>query len=398
MDHDTTRTPISDAQSTSQWGADKRIYLALNEPEAMGGVQRVVDVLTGGFRDRGYSVEIVGIRRSRKSSKADRSNSGVMYPFLPMPVPTSLRNLINKGGMKLERLFAPGQWAYSRGLKKALDARPGHVIAMDVFAAELVAKVPRQEGYGRLVQYHNSFGAIAGTKDLARLVRISGRVDALLALTSEDADRFREVTNSPVFPMPNPLPFSRAPRSGPRPQRVVSVGRLVPHKGFGLLIKSWSELPSITRGKWELRIIGDGPEMANLQAAAVALGMEDSIVFAGPSDDIESELQNAEVLVLASEYDGFGMVLLEAMSQSVACIATDSGAGPRDLISQSSGLLIEVGNVTALTEALSQMVGNPEIRLQSATAGFEASKDFEISGIVRRWEELLELGAASDQR
>lgn len=369
--------------------AKRHVYLALNDPEAQGGVQTVVTTLAQGFRESGYLVTIVGIRRPHHPSQSTEKTEAYFYPFPNLALPNILKKAVNRGGMRLERLSLYGHWIFVRRFTRQLKANPGHIIAMDVFIAELISKISKPNGPSRLVQFHNSFDAIDGTRDLLRLIRMSPSYDQFLALSPEDARKFTTVLDKVAIAMPNPLPFTSHLRTGQRQKRVISVGRLVPHKGFGVLVQAWAALEPSLRADWDLCIVGDGPERVRIEAKITKLGLEASVSLVGDSDDVQTLLADSEVMALASEYEGFGMVLLEAMSQSTACIATDSGPGPRDLIERSQGILVPVGNIAELTKALTRMITDKEIRERSANGGYQLSKDFEITGIIKRWEMLL---------
>lgn len=367
------------------------IYIVLNDPFALGGVQRVVSVLARGFQDAGHQVSIVGVRsRAAEIGFDEAVDVSYVFPFPRLRLPLSLETRIFKSGMKFERLRIFSRRAFIQRFEKLVRDSPGHVIAMDVFAAELIAKIKMPAGFARVVQFHNSFDAIDGTRDLDRLKRISSKLDILLALSDVDADGFRRVVACETEYLPNPLPFPSTPVLGYRPNRVVCIGRLVPHKGNALVVEAWASLRPELREEWKLILIGDGPEASAIQRQVTANGLEDSVTLAGPRQDIQWELRSARVLVLASTYEGLPMVLIEAMSQSVACIATDSSAGVHQLLESGAGMLVAVGDKRQLANALRDLLSNPTKISATARAGFLKTTKYELSTIIPQWESVLQ--------
>ena len=372
----------------------KHIYMLVNDPGTVGGIQRVIAALSAGFLSAGYEVTVVGVRRPVGGRiLIPQSDVTYIFPFPTSWVPAPLARLFNRYGMKFERALIPGHWIFRRRLNRVIRQKPGHIIAMDVFVAELSAQVSVPPGAVKLVQFHNSFDALSGTRDFMRLMNVVPRYDYLLALTEGDAVKFAESTPTTVLSMPNPLPFAPAP-GGPSAgfsssSRVVSIGRLEQHKGFGLLIDSWSALHPSTREGWSLRIIGEGEQREALESQIKRLGLSESVVLVGRSDDIQSELHKADLLVLASEYEGLPMVLLEAMSQSVACLATESSVGVAELLADGRGLLVPVGDRATLTTGIEELLRYADKRAAYAEAGYRKSKEFELRPTIDRWLRLL---------
>jgi glycosyltransferase involved in cell wall biosynthesis len=367
------------------------IYIVLNDPFGLGGVQRVVSVLARGFRDSGRRVFVVGVRSSEPLAGFTKAeNESFIFPFPRLPLLTPLQTRLFSRGMKFERIWMLGRRTFTRRFEKLVHSDPGHVIAMDVFAAELIANITMPQGCSRVVQFHNSFAAIDGTRDLARLIRISPRMNLLLALSEVDAECFRSQVACETKYLPNPLPFPSTPASLNRPDTVVCIGRLVPHKGTALLVDAWASLEAVHRAEWHLVLIGDGPESTALYRKIKEHRLEDSVTLAGPRQDIQGELMMARIMVLASEYEGLPMVLIEAMSQSVACIATDSSPGVRQLLASGAGTLVPVGSKDKLANALRDFMSSPSKVSAAAQIGYMESKKYELSAIILQWETVLQ--------
>jgi glycosyltransferase involved in cell wall biosynthesis len=133
------------------------------------------------------------------------------------------------------------------------------------------------------------------------------------------------------------------------------VARLSPEKGQALLLeafaKAFSGIPEI-----RLRLVGDGPSLSDLKQLSRSLGVAAQVDFVGAlsSDRVRAEMQAADALVLASRFETFGVVVIEALACGLPVVCTASG-GPDHLVEPSNGLLVRCGDAAALCEALLRM-------------------------------------------
>ena len=161
-----------------------------------------------------------------------------------------------------------------------------------------------------------------------------------------------------------------------RPQdrlRLLTVGRMVPIKGYDLLLDACSQLSS--KGvDWSLDMVGDGPVKASLERRAAALGIAKRIVFSGPvaQDDMPKHLREANVMVMSSFMEGVPVVLMEAMATGMAVVATRVG-GVAELVEDGrSGLLVDTGSADALAAALIRVAADVPLRTALGAAAREA--------------------------
>lgn len=141
------------------------------------------------------------------------------------------------------------------------------------------------------------------------------------------------------------------------PVRLVSVGRLVPVKGFDLAIEAVSRLRAAGTDV-VLEIVGDGPLRSALESLSSSLGVSDAVSFAGalPPEGIAASLGRADLYMLASRSEGFGVALVEALATGMPAVATDCG-GPSDIVDEGDGVLVAVGDAGALADGVSTVIG-----------------------------------------
>jgi glycosyltransferase involved in cell wall biosynthesis len=150
---------------------------------------------------------------------------------------------------------------------------------------------------------------------------------------------------------------------------VLSVGRLSREKGHAFLIKAFAEC--CARNKADdpaLILVGDGPESASLRQLAGSCLPPKSVIFTGHRDDVSGFYGLADIFVLPSLSEGTPNVLLEAMAAKVPVIASNVGGIPELAIDGVNALLVPSGNVSALSQAMEQLLSSSKLRLEFSSA------------------------------
>ena len=157
------------------------------------------------------------------------------------------------------------------------------------------------------------------------------------------------------------------------PVRLLSVGTLTPRKGHDLLIEALARLADLP---WTCRIIGSPDRApataAELRAQIARHGLEARIILAGETADLAAEYGAADVFILASRHEGYGMVFAEAMRHGLPIIATTAGAIP-EAVPPGAGILVPPDDVASLAGALEQMIRDPALRARYAAGARTAA-------------------------
>ncbi|MDQ0839320.1 glycosyltransferase [Sphingomonas faeni] len=198
-----------------------------------------------------------------------------------------------------------------------------------------------------------------------RMRRLLRRVDAIVALSDvarDQANRILRRSLATTIALPA-LPDDVAPPQpvpDTQPPIVLAAGRLVPEKGFSRLIEAFATLPECAA---RLVIVGDGPEAEGLRQQIHALGIADRTELAGYVTDIRPWLDAARLLVLASDFEGFPAVVIEALAAGRPVIATDCTPATRLLDTPGAGMVVPLRDGAALASAietiLAQTPANP---------------------------------------
>lgn len=177
----------------------------------------------------------------------------------------------------------------------------------------------------------------------------------------------------------------------------LAVGALVPIKRHDVLIRSFAKAFSTTEGV-SLHIGGGGPRLSALEAEARRAGLQDRIRFLGvlTRDQVREQMWHADAFVLSSRVETFGQALAEALATGLPVIATRCG-GPEDTVTPANGLLVEEGNVAALSQAMvSLFVERSKWREQAGrireTAGSQFGSRQVALRILACYEQVLDWG------
>ena len=193
--------------------------------------------------------------------------------------------------------------------------------------------------------------------------------------------------------MPNPLAFSPAVSVPPKEKTILAVGRLDiwQCKGFDILIKAWSRIAQ-DRPEWKLVMCGQNLDGARefLQTMAREQHVDQQIEVLAFQDDILTMYQKASIFVLSSRYEGFGMVLIEAMSQGCAPVVCDYKGRQREIITnEQEGIICPTEDPVALSKALARMIDDEPYRNMVQMHAIARSKHYDLDRIMDIWETIF---------
>jgi GalNAc-alpha-(1->4)-GalNAc-alpha-(1->3)-diNAcBac-PP-undecaprenol alpha-1,4-N-acetyl-D-galactosaminyltransferase len=216
------------------------------------------------------------------------------------------------------------------------------------------------------------------------------RAAAVVAQTERAAAWFRkELRLRRVHVIPNPVSSIRRERRSAQRSTVIAVGRLTAEKGHADLVAAFSRIAD-GNPSWDLVIVGEGPLRMTLGTQIERAGLAHRVALPGSVDDVADRLAAADLFVLPSSFEGFPNALLEAMSAGLACISYDCASGPRELLrGGADGVLVPVGDVTQLAEAMDALMRDPSRRARLGEAASEVQTRYSIEKIMEMWDTLI---------
>ena len=220
-----------------------------------------------------------------------------------------------------------------------------------------------------------------------------GNADAITVLTNYDLPFFRKINRNTIV-MENPCSFDVMETNNPNRERVIlAVGNLnrYTHKGFDTLIKLVA--PILAKyPNWKLKIIGSGSRGEEyLKSLITDQEVSNQIIFTGYRSEVREIMANSEIFILPSRWEGLPMVLLEALSQRMACIAFDCKTGPSEIIEDNyNGFLIEDQNVKMMSEKLSALIDDKELRLKFQNNAPKILEKYSLEKVGKKWMDLFD--------
>ncbi len=386
-------------------GAGATVSILLLHAYGMGGTIRTTLGLAEHLAGAGREVELLSVHRSRER------------PFFPFPAGvgvsalddrrTPARGLRRVLGALPSLLVHPDDFAYAPSsllsdvlLARRIRGMEGGVLVTTRPAFSILAARLAPPGLRVVGQEHMNFHA--HRPGLARDVRRAYPRLAALAVLTEDDERDYGALLAAAPTIVQRIPNATARLDG-EPSRqdarvVVAAGRLNSQKGFDLLVPAFARVVERAPG-WKLRIYGGGPDGPALRRMVVDLGLQNDVVLLGATPRLGEALSRASLFVLSSRFEGFGMVLIEAMSKGLAVVSFDCPRGPGEIVRHGvDGLLVAPEDPEALADALLELIADDERRRTMGRAALERAAEFDGAAIGRRWEGLLDRVASQCRR
>ena len=362
-----------------------------------GGVERVLTLKANYFAEHfGYDVTIILTEGKGKS------------PFYPLSDRIKVVNL-NIGFEQLWNCsFLKKIFVYlkkQRQYKKALTAELMKLcpdITVSLLRREINFLIGIKDGSKKIGELHvnrlnyrnfeandtNFIKQLFAKLWMSSLVKQLKRLDRFVVLTEEDKLAWPELKNVSVIP--DPLSFVPTAQSTLGVKRVIAVGRYVYQKGFDLLLQAWAKIERQCPD-WMLVVYGDG-DRAPYEQMMRNLGIDTSrCLLNGPTTDIQREYVNSSLFVFTSRFEGFGMVLVEAMACGLPVVSFACPCGPKDIVRDGEdGFLVENGNIDELVQQLMKLMVDHRLRTAFARHAQQNAQRFNIEQTALRWKSVFE--------
>ena len=362
-----------------------------------GGVERVLTLKANYFAEHfGYDITII---------LTEGKNKPLFYPLSEKVKVVNLNigfeELWSCSFIKKVYVYIKKQYLFKKLLKQELiRIRPDFTISLLRREINFLSTI--NDGSKKIGELHvnranyrnfeqgeeNLFKNLFAKFWMFNLVTNIKQLDKFIVLTEEDRKNWVELNNIEVIP--DPLTFFSSSCSPLTEKRVIAVGRYVYQKGFDLLLRSWSIVEK-NCPDWILTIIGQGDRLP-YETLINELRIDRArCKLLGPKDRIQNEYMTSSLLVMSSRFEGFGMVLIEAMACGLPVVSFDCPCGPKDIVSDSvDGFLVESGSVEMLAKAIIMLIQHPEKRKEMADNAIENVQRFRIDRIAGMWKSLFD--------
>lgn len=355
----------------------KLLYIT-NGINGAGGLERVLSIKASYLADKyDYDITILSL------------NEDKINPFYQFSKKIRLLS-ISVNGNAFQYMLK-----YRNGIKNVIQQVKPDVISVcddglkGFFIPKIIntkAKIVYERHVSKLIEGKSNDGYISSLK-----VRAKWRLMSLLAtgfskfivLTEGNRKEWTSLNNLEVIP--NPLSFYPSQSSLLDSKKVICVGKISYQKGQDLLVKAWDSVYE-KYPEWKLELYG----YANDDFLNVSGLSKKNIYYFPPERKIMEKYLGSSIYVMSSRYEGFGMVLTEAMACGVPCVSFDCHHGPADIINDGEdGFLIQPESINEMTEKLLLLIENKELRKSMGAKAKENVKRYSQHEILKQWDELF---------
>lgn len=219
--------------------------------------------------------------------------------------------------------------------------------------------------------------------------QIVRRFDKFVVLTNEDRGYWGNLPNIEVIP--NAAMHVSDAYSDVMNKRVIAVGRLDYQKGFDRLVQAWQLVRHTGKfTDWKLDIFGQGEWREMLQQMIDKAELQDSVRLNRPTKQIGEEYVKSDLLVMSSNYEGFPMVMIEAMACGLPVVSFDYKCGPKDIIQPGiNGLLVPNGDIQALADAMMKVMEDEAYRKMLSLNARKVVDTYSEQAVMAQWIRLF---------
>ena len=377
----------------------------------LGGIQRVVSVLASELCKE-YEVDIVCThdkKIDRSLYKLDDKVNVIINPNLfkkslikriihkPFKVLNEKTGLLNKSKYEkvLYELYISSN--NKKNLKKFLDKKQYDiVVGVAGYYSMLLGSISDEIESKTIGWQHNSYNAYLNTPYRYHwmqdelFMKYICKLDKYVVLTDCDKKELKAKLGIKSIRIYNPLSFKSEKKSTLINKNILYVGRLVEvQKGLDLLIESFEKVHN-KAPDWNLIIVGDGEDKERIQDKINKKNLSNFIKIHPFSDDVKKYYLNSTIFVSSSRWEGFGLVITEAMECGVPVVAFNN-TGPKEIIkiNNKNGILVPCKDTKLLADSILYLINNKDERKKISKNSIERAKYFSLENISKEWTSLF---------
>ena len=216
----------------------------------------------------------------------------------------------------------------------------------------------------------------------------ASKLSALVLLTPQDADDWKGVTKTYVIA--NAMHYMPHENSTLTNKQAIMVGRYNDAKGYEFIVEAWSIVHQ-KHPDWKLNIYGSGELHDDVERWIKERELEETMIMHEPTNQITQKYLESSICVMSSRYEGFPLVIMEAMACGVPCVSFDSPFGPRNIIKDGEdGILVEYLNSQALAENICKVIEDEQLRKRLGENAKQNIQRFSQDAIMKQWTDLFD--------
>lgn len=348
---------------------NKRIAFIIGSLDR-GGAERVISILSRKYAELGWQTDIILLLDNK-----------IEYRIAPDT------RVLDFSGKTASRWYRLPQWL--RKIRSYVKTEKPDVIVSFVARINVITQIARLGLHtDRVILSERNDPECDGRGRIVRLLTrwLYPKADYVVFQTRRAAGYFPYLNNRIIISNPIQIETSASPSAAPK---IVSVGRLTKQKNQRLLIESFAEIAD-RFPRYTLEIYGEGDLRNYLQDLIDRLNLHDRIFLKGNVFHIHKAISDAALFVLSSDYEGLSNALLEAMMMGLPCISTTCAGSDEYIVSGKNGILVPIGDKTALVNALESLMGDAGLRQRLGNAASESSVRFDAKTVIAEWQGIIQ--------
>lgn len=360
-----------------------KILLTINDISITGGAERVCVNLVNAFSEAGHQVSVLSFYQANALLPYVLNDSVNLHIWHNL---SEAEYAKKQHGNFFSKMYYKNFYKFFLSLKVNQKFSCFDVVISNCATYTPFVKNPKKYYY-RII--HLNFSKYHSRNNY---------FDSLIILSYSEFSIWQKFHKN-IKVIPNFLPSISNKNTDSNQRRILSIGRMDKgdQKGFLRLIDIWEKVQEKQEknlNSWQLIIVGDGPIKEQIQAKILEKNLQDTIVLKPFTKDIESEYLNASIYAMTSYFEGFGMVLVEASSYCLPCVAFDVRTGPSDIIeSGKSGYLIPDNDIESFVSRLIELMNDENKRkTMGLNAKQRVKEKFSKEAIMPSWEEMFREG------
>ena len=341
-----------------------------------GGTERVGSMVANGLFEAGHEIVVVSILHGNE-------------PFFPLNEDIKIISLFDSSGRTLYR--TPNIIYKLRELlkKEHIDL----LIVVETMSVLFTLPAVLGLSVKHICWEHFNFNFDLGKKGRRLARQLAARYcDSVVTLTERDKQYWLEGTQhkSQISTIANPSPFPTQEYNNQTNTKIVlAVGRLTYQKGFDLLLESWVEVNKVMPN-WTLLIVGEGEDKIKLNNFIKRNNLNDSVKLVGNTNNIHEYYEKAEIFCLSSRFEGFGMVLIEALSFGLPIVSFDCEVGPAEILEGTGSILVTQNDTELLALSLVNLMKDKEQRKAIRLKSIKKAEVYQPESIIAQWIDLID--------
>ncbi len=355
-----------------------------------GGIEKYISSLCK-MLDNEYEIEIICTYKNAQVAFDFSDRVKINYLINKLPSKKELKIAIRRLNVfKALKLFIVNiNILISKKVKniKAIkNINSDYIITTRIFHNRLVNKYAKKE----IIKIASEHSYYTDNKEVEKIVDSVSNFNYFIAISKNLDELFRSKLNIDSVYIPNVLDLIPSNSSNLNNKSLVAIGRLSYVKGFNSLLYVIKQV-KIKIPDIKLDLVGDGELYTELADLIKEYDLTDNVVMHGflATDRVNELIKNSSLYVMTSYSESFGLVLLEAMSFGVPCIAFDSAMGARELIS-GNGILIKNRNLDMMANEIVYLLNNRKELNRLGMISKEFCKNYDLQNVKKQWIELLE--------